>query len=95
MYVFTLQRHSPVVLLQFLWNPLLVSQLHGPHMGLPHQPSWHFSSTLPLKTTGDVKIKRKLQSTITMQKWFYLSKQVEDVIGRYEKKKIKFAVFAE
>lgn len=36
--VFTLQRHSPEVLLQSLWKPLLVSQLHGPHMGLPHQP---------------------------------------------------------
>lgn len=48
--VFTLQRHSPVVLLQSLWNPLLVSQLQGPHTGLPHQPWGHGFSTLPSKT---------------------------------------------
>lgn len=36
--ILTLQRHSPEVLLQSLWKPLLVSQLHGPHTVLPHQP---------------------------------------------------------
>lgn len=49
-YVFTLQRHSPEVLLQSFWNPLSVSQLQGPHMGLPHQPWGHGFSTLSAKT---------------------------------------------
>ena len=46
--VCTLQRHSPEVLLQSLWKPLLVSQLHGPHMGLPHHPWGQGFSTLLL-----------------------------------------------
>jgi hypothetical protein len=34
----TLQWHSPLVLLQSGSKPLLTSQLHGPHVGCPHQP---------------------------------------------------------
>lgn len=34
----TLQWHSPLVLLQSGSKPLLASQLHGPHVGCPHQP---------------------------------------------------------
>lgn len=34
----TLQWHSPLVLLQSGSKPLPTSQLHGPHVGCPHQP---------------------------------------------------------
>lgn len=36
--IVTLQWHSPLVLLQSGSKPLLTSQLHGPHVGCPHQP---------------------------------------------------------
>ena len=48
-FMFTLQWHSPVVLLQSLWKPLFVSQSQGPHIGLPHQPWGHGFLTLSPK----------------------------------------------
>lgn len=46
----TLQWHSPLVLLQSGSKPLLTSQLHGPHVGCPHQPRGQGWSILQKET---------------------------------------------
>lgn len=43
----TLQRHSPVVLLQSGSKPLVTSQLQGPQVGWPHHPRGHGCASLP------------------------------------------------
>lgn len=42
----TLQRHSPVVLLQSGSKPWVTSQLQGPHVGCPHHPRGHGCASL-------------------------------------------------
>lgn len=48
----TLQWHSPLVLLQSGSKPLLTSQLHGPHVGCPHQPRGQGWSILRRRDQG-------------------------------------------
>lgn len=48
----TLQWHSPLVLLQSGSKPLLMSQLHGPHVGCPHQPRGQGWSILQREAQG-------------------------------------------
>lgn len=63
----TLQRHSPEVLLQSLWKPRLVSQLQGPHAGLPHHPWGQGFSTLGAEKTKLVTQQRPL----FLKEWQY------------------------
>lgn len=50
----TLQWHSPLVLLQSGSKPLLTSQLHGPHVGCPHQPRGQGWSILQREAQADM-----------------------------------------
>lgn len=81
----TLQRHSPDVLLQSLWKPRLVSQLQGPHAGLPHHPWGQGFFTLASEKTQPVT--RQLH--LILQEWLYRNMALVWMTLKYHEVKIK------